>query len=224
MTTTVTSVRQVSNLPVRPGQVENLSHTSTVFVLDDEPAVCDSLRDLLEAEHYQVHTFDSPKAFLQSVGQSQNACLILDLNMSEMNGLDVLQIVMRQKPKLPTIVLTAYAKVSSVVSAMKSGAVNLLEKPCSDVQLLDAVRDAIAQSEQHCDRQTSSDAVQHKLTRLSIREREILEQLVSGKNVKQIALELGTSPNTVRNQRGSILEKMEADSMAELVRMVLEAG
>lgn len=197
---------------------------STVFVLDDEPAVRDSLRDLLESEHYEVHTFDSPTKFLQTSAPKHKACLILDLKMPEMNGLDVLQAVTRQKPGLPTIVLTAYAEVPSIVTAMRTGAVNLLEKPCSDSQLLDAVRDAISHSEQHCEQQVNSKAVHEKLSRLSQREREILQQLVSGKNVKQIALQLGTSPNTVRNQRGSILEKMEADSMADLVRMVLEVG
>ncbi len=200
------------------------THNSLVFVLDDEPAVRDSLRDLLESEHYQVRTFGSPSEFLQSSVPNRKACLILDLQMPEMHGLNVLQAVMQRKLKLPTIVLTAYAEVPSVVLAMKTGAVNLLEKPCSDDQLLDAVRDAISQSEQCCEQQASSEAVQSKITRLSIREREILQQLVSGKNVKQIALQLGTSPNTVRNQRGSILEKMHADSLTDLVRMVLEAG
>lgn len=199
------------------------THDSLVLVLDDEPAVRDSLRDLLESEHYQVRTFGSPSEFLRSPVPKQKACLILDLKMPEMHGQDVLQAVMRQKPKLPTIVLTAHAEVPAIVSAMKTGAVNLLEKPCSDVQLLDAVRDAIAQSEQCCELQASAEAVHYRISRLSLREREILEQLISGKNVKQIALQLGTSPNTVRNQRGSILEKMEADSMADLVRMVLEA-
>lgn len=200
------------------------THDSMVFVLDDEPAVRDSLRDLLESEHYQVRAFGSPSEFLQSSDLNRKACLILDLKMPEMHGLDVLQAVMLRKPRLPTIVLTAYAEVPAVVSAMKTGAVNLLEKPCSDDQLLDAVRDAIAQSEQCHEQQTNCDAVQNKISRLSVREREILQQLISGKNVKQIALQLGTSPNTVRNQRGSILEKMEADSMADLVRMVVAAG
>lgn len=200
------------------------THDSLVFVLDDEPAVRDSLCELLESEHYQVCAFGSPSEFLQSPDPKQKACLILDLKMPEMHGLDVLQAVARQKPRLPTIVLTAHAEIPSVVSAMKAGAVNLLEKPCSDDQLLNAVRDAIAQSKQSCEQQTSSDAVKSKICRLSIREREVLQQLIAGKNVKQIALQLGTSPNTVRNQRGSILEKMEADSMADLVRMVLEAG
>ena len=197
---------------------------STVFVLDDEPAVRDSLREMLESEHYHVCTFSSPSEFLQSSESRQKACLILDFNMPEMHGLDVLQAVMQQSPRLPTIVLTAYAEVPVVVSAMKYGAVNLLEKPCSDDQLLNAVRDAISLSEQCCKKHAGSDALQSKLSRLSLREREILQELITGKNVKQIALDLGTSPNTVRNQRGSILEKMEADSMADLVRMVLVAG
>lgn len=196
---------------------------SMVFVLDDELAVRDSLRDLLESEHYQVRTFDSPKQFLQSATAMPNTCLILDLKMPEINGLDVLQAVMRKKPKLPTIVLTAYAEVPAIVSAMKSGAVNLLEKPCSDQQLLEAVRDALAQSEQRRDQPAGGETVSAKLCKLSQREREILKELVAGQNVKQIALQLGTSPNTVRNQRGSIVEKMAANSMADLVRMVLEA-
>ena len=223
MTTTAPSVGQVFNLPVRSRQVENLPHAATVFVLDDEPAVRDSLRDLLESEHYQVRTFDSPKQFLQSATSQPNTCLILDLKMPEINGLDVLQAVMRKKPKLPTIVLTAYAEVPAIVSAMKSGAVNLLEKPCSDQQLLNAVRDALAQSEQRREPSAGGEPVSAKISRLSQREREILKELVAGHNVKQIALRFGTSPNTVRNQRGSIVEKMEANSMTDLVRMVLEA-
>ena len=223
MTTTASSVGQVFKLPVPSRQVENLPHAATVFVLDDEPAVRDSLRDLLESEHYQVRTFDSPKQFLQSATSQPNTCLILDLKMPEINGLDVLQAVMRKKPKLPTIVLTAYAEVPAIVSAMKSGAVNLLEKPCSDQQLLNAVRDALAQSEQRREPSAGGEPVSAKISRLSQREREILKELVAGHNVKQIALRFGTSPNTVRNQRGSIVEKMEANSMTDLVRMVLEA-
>lgn len=201
----------------------NVTHDATVFVLDDEPAVRDSLRDLLESEHYSVRTFDSPGEFLRESGSRTKACLILDLKMPEMHGLDVLQAIMQQKPRLPTIVLTAYAEIPAVVTAMKSGAVNLLEKPCSDNELLGAVREAIAQSEQCCEQHATSDAVQAKLCRLSLREREVLDLLIAGKNVKQIALQLGTSPNTVRNQRGSILEKTDAESMTDLVRMVLEA-
>ena len=200
------------------------AHASMVFVLDDEPAVCDSLRVLLESEHYQVRTFNSPKKFLQSLTPQPNTCLILDLKMPEINGMEVLQAVMRKKPKLPTIVLTAYSEVPAVVSAMKSGAVNLLEKPCSDQQLLNAVRDALAQSEQGSEQPVCVETLATKLGKLTQREREILKELVAGNNVKQIALKLGTSPNTVRNQRGRILEKMTANSMADLVRMVLEAN
>lgn len=224
MNDTAPSVGQVSALPVPSRQAENLPYTSTVYVLDDEPAVRDSLRELLESEHYQVHTFDSPRQFLQSATSMPNTCLILDLKMPEINGLEVLQAVMRKTPKLPTIVLTAYAEVPAVVSAMKSGAVNLLEKPCSDQQLLDAVRDALTQSEQRREPSAGAQSVPAKISSLSKREREILKELVAGQNVKQIALQFGTSPNTVRNQRGSILEKMAANSMADLVRMVLEAN
>lgn len=196
----------------------------TVMVLDDEPAVRDSLRDLLESAHYDVRLFSSPCEFLQSKLPRQRACLLLDLRMPDVHGLDVLQALRKVRPKLPTIVLTAYAEVPSVVSAMKFGAVNFLEKPCSDSDLLAAVRDAIAQSDRCGNPAARPESVQDKLDQLSLREREVLKQLISGRNVKQIALQLGTSPNTVRNQRSRILEKMGVSSVTELVRLVLEAG
>lgn len=204
---------------------KNIGSTSaeqTVFVLDDEPAVRDSLRCLLETERYRVETFDSPGQFLQAADSNQVACLILDLKMPQMNGLEVLQLVARQKPRLPTIVLTAYADTPSIVKAMRSGAVNLLEKPCSDLQLLEAVREAMAQSDQQRQQATTCDNLQEKISHLTTREREILEELVAGKNVKQIGIKFGTSPNTVRNQRASIIEKMGAESLGDLVRMVFE--
>ncbi len=194
----------------------------TVFVLDDEPAICDSLRCLLESESYQVETFDSPKQFLKSGKSKQSACLILDLKMPQMHGLDVLRAVMQQQPQLPTIVLTAFADTPTIVTAMRSGAVNLLEKPCSHVQLLNAVREALALADRQRVQATEGNELQTKIKRLTTREREILEELITGKNLKEIGLSCGTSPNTLRNQRASILEKMEALSMADLVRMVLE--
>ncbi len=193
-----------------------------VFVLDDEPALRDSLRCLLETENYRVETFESPTAFLQLAETGPNTCLILDLKMPEMHGLDVLQAVMSRTPKIPTIVLTALSDVPSVVTAMRLGAVNLLEKPCSDEQLLSAVHEALNGANGRQTQSSSSQELRTKIDRLSQREREILEELVSGKNIKEIALRLGTSPNTVRNQKGSILEKMGATSPADLVRIVLQ--
>lgn len=200
---------------------ESMPAERTVFVLDDEPAVRDSLRCLLETERYRVQTFDSPSQFIEAADSNQAACLILDLKMPQMNGIDVLKLVARHKPRLPTIVLTAYTDTPSIVTAMRSGAVNLLEKPCSDVQLLDAVREAMAQSDQQRQQATTSGLLQEKINRLTSREREILEELIAGQNVKQIGIKFGTSPNTVRNQRASIIEKMGAESLADLVRMVL---
>lgn len=193
---------------------------ATVFVLDDEPAVRDSLRCLLETEHYRVETFDSPNQFLRTASARPCACLILDLKMPQVQGLDVLQAVMKWQPQLPTIVLTAYADVPSVVRAIKMGAVNLLEKPCGDEQLLSAVQEALEQGTQWQRQQSSCSELEHRINRLSAREREILNELVGGKNIKQVAQMFGTSPNTVRNQRSSILQKMEAASLADLVRIM----
>ena len=201
----------IAELPSRP----------MVFVLDDEPAVRDSLQCLLESEQYAVRTFATPDQFLHSGELPRPACLILDLTMPGMSGLEVLRMVECLRPRLPTIVLTGYADVMTAVSAMRLGAVHLLEKPCGDHELLNAVSEAFAQALTLADWQQHADAVQLRLKRLSPRERQLFEQFVEGDNINQIADRLGTSTNTVRNQRSSILKKMEADSVADLVRMVL---
>jgi FixJ family two-component response regulator len=195
----------------------------TVYVLDDEPAMRDSLRELLESADYEVTTFGSPKEFLHSSAPSARACLILDLKMPEVSGLEVLAALNQRRQPLPTIVLTAYAEVPTVVSAMKSGAVNLLEKPCGEAQLLAAVRDAISQSTQPTKQPLRPEDISPRMQRLSAREQEVLKELLAGLNIKQIARKLGTSPNTVRNQRRSILEKANAETMTDLFRMILES-
>jgi FixJ family two-component response regulator len=195
----------------------------TVYVLDDEPAMRDSLRELLESADYQVATFGSPKEFLHVSDFSAHACLILDLKMPEISGLEVLVALNRRRLLLPTIVLTAAAEVPTIVSAMKSGAVNLLEKPCGEAPLLAAVREALSRSTPPTDRPLRAEDLSLRMPRLSAREQEVLKELLAGFNVKQIARKLGTSPNTVRNQRRSILEKAGVETVADLFRMILES-
>ncbi len=192
-----------------------------VFVLDDEAAVRDSLQCLLESARYAVRTFATPDQFLGSSELPRPACLILDLTMPGMSGLEVLRIVECLRPRLPTVVLTGYADVANAVTAMRLGAVHLLEKPCGDNELLKAVSEAFAQAVTLVDRQQYADTMQFRLKRLSARERQLLDHFVQGENIKTIAGRLGTSANTVRNQRCGILKKMEAESVADLVRMVL---
>lgn len=213
-------------LPACPGfeqevKLETYPTRPMVFVLDDEPAVRDSLQCLLESARYAVRTFATPDQFLGSGELPRPACLILDLTMPGMSGLEVLRMVECLRPRLPTVVLTGYADVTNAVMAMRLGAVHLLEKPCGDNELLTAVSEAFAQAVTLVDRQQYADALQFRLKRLSPRERQLLEQFVQGGNIKDIAGRLGTSANTVRNQRCSILKKMEAESVADLVRMVL---
>ena len=168
-----------------------------VFVLDDEPSVRDSLQCLLESERYAVRTFATPDQFLHSGELPRPACLILDLTMPGMSGLEVLRLIDRMRPRLPTVVLTGYADVTTAVTAMRLGAVHLLEKPCGDGELLGAVSEAFAQALTFADWQHHADAVQLRLKRLSPRERQLLDQFVQGDNLNQIAERLGTSANTV---------------------------
>jgi two-component system response regulator FixJ len=195
----------------------------TVFVVDDEPSVRDSLRCLLESAGFAVETHATAREFLESYQPSRRGCLLLDVRMPGMDGLELQRRLGQKRIYLPIIILTAHADVPLAVKALQAGAADLVEKPYDDDDLIRRIESAIARDIQfHCD-QAERAAIEARLAKLTDRERQVLDRLVAGKWVKLIAAELGTSPNTVRNQRARILEKMEADSVPDLVRMVMIA-
>jgi FixJ family two-component response regulator len=195
----------------------------TVFVVDDDPSVRDSLRCLLESAGFAVETHATAHDFLEHYQPSRRGCLLLDVRMPGMDGLELQRRLAEKSIFLPIIILTAYADVPLAVKALQAGAADLVEKPYDEDDLLRRIESAIARDiKLHWD-QAEPAAIGARLAKLTDRERQVMDRLVAGKWVKAIAAEFGTSPNTVRNQRARILEKMQADSVADLVRMVMIA-
>lgn len=193
----------------------------TVFIVDDDESVRDAIRCLLEAAGFLVETYRSGTEFLDRFDRSQQGCLLLDVQMPEMGGIELQRRLGEEGIRLPVIMLTAHGNIPLAVNAVRLGAFDFLEKPFDDEVLIGRIQDAISRHVQLDFDPAEKARIQERLTTLSEREREVLERLVAGKWVKIIASELGTSPNTVKNQRTRILEKMDADSVPDLVRMVM---
>jgi FixJ family two-component response regulator len=193
----------------------------TVFVVDDDPAIRKSLQLLIEMAGLPVRTFPSARSFLDAYKPGDSSCLILDIRMPGMNGLDLQQELVQRRFDLPIIVLTGYADVPVAIRALKSGAVEFLEKPVEDDVLLDHVRKALALDAQHRPRRNEHDLVRLRIKQLSPRELQVLRLVVDGLSSKQIGHQLHVSAKTVEAHRLRIMKKMQAESLADLVRVVV---
>jgi FixJ family two-component response regulator len=196
---------------------------ATVLVVDDDDSVRDALRCMLEAAGYRVEAFASAEEFLHRYTEAGRGCLLLDVRMPGMNGLELQKHLIARHECLPIIMLTAHADVPMAVDSLTSGAVDFVEKPFDEADLLQRIEAALARHVRVSLSEAERASICERLATLSNRERQVLDGLVAGKWVKRIAAELGTSPNTVKNQRTRILEKMEAESVPDLVRMVMLA-
>ena len=181
------------------------SDAAVVHVIDDDEAVRQSTAFLLRAANIQVQTYETATAFLEALSQVKPGCIVTDVRMPGLNGIELLQRLRAMKFSMPVIVITGHGDVPLAVEAMKAGAMDFIEKPFSDDVLLGAVRAALSVS-------------------LSNREREVLEGLVAGRPNKTIAYDLGISPRTVEIYRANLMTKMGAASLSNLVRMALLAG
>ena len=197
---------------------------SLVHVIDDDEAVRDSLEFLLRTARLQVRTYDSATAFLSSLPSAESGCIVTDVRMPEISGVDLLRRLKELKIGMPVIVITGHGDIQLAVEAMKIGAADFIEKPFDDERLLAAVRSALGRWEMDSQHETELTGLLDKLTTLSSREREVLEGLVAGKPNKIIAFDLGISPRTVEIYRANVMTKMNAGSLSELVRMALLAG
>jgi len=208
-------------MTVRPP--EGAADAQTVFVVDDDPGIRDSVRWLLESVGLRVETYDSAQAFLDAYVATRPGCLILDVRLPGMNGLDLLDALRNRGATLPVIVVTAFGEVHSTVRAMKGGAIDVMEKPTRDQVLLDRVHQAL-ELDRHTRASLASraDAVA-RFARLSRREVEVLKLIIAGKANKVIASELTRSTKTVEAHRAAIMRKLGAHSIAEVVRIVLLA-
>jgi len=223
--------------------VPDMTADLTVFIVDDDDAIRDSLQVLLECAGFRAESFATPLAFLESDAPSRPGCLLVDVRMPQMSGLDVQERLARDGHAIPVVVMTGHGDVPLAVRAMKAGAVDFVEKPFEEEALLAAVRSALARAADSRTAQATPPApapapdqpapppavsappeVLARLSALTPRELDVLRWLVAGKSNKVIAFELSISPRTVEIHRARVMEKMQADSLPTLVRMAIAAG
>jgi RNA polymerase sigma factor (sigma-70 family) len=191
----------------------------TVFIVDDDIDVRESLQELLESVGLHSRSFGTAHEFLSSPRSDGPSCLILDVRLPGISGLDLQRELKREKASIPIIFLTAHADVPMSVSAMKSGAVEFLTKPYRHQDLLDAVQRSLTRDRIVREKQRDTAELRQRYNTLSVREREVMNLVVSGMLNKQIAAELGASEATVKMHRSQAMKKMQAKSLPELVRM-----
>jgi len=195
-----------------------------VYIVDDDQATRKSLRWLVETLGVQVQTFHCAVSFLDAYDAAQPGCLVLDVMMPGMNGLDLQRELVERGIQIPVIVLTGYGDVPTAVRALKGGAVEFLEKPFNDDVLLEQIRMALTlDGRRRCERD-ALELVRERMARLTPREYEILALVVEGLSSKEIAGQLNVSFKTVEAHRAKIMRKMEAESVAQLVRIVVSAN
>ncbi len=200
------------------------SDRAVVHVIDDDEAARHSLAFLLGTAGIEVQTYASAVAFLKTAAEVKDGCIITDVRMPDMSGIDLLRRLRELRLEVPVIVITGHGDVPLAVEAMKIGAADFLEKPFDDEALLASVRSALDQQDRNSRRQAERAEIEGRLAALSNRERDVLDGLVAGHANKQIAFDLGISPRTVEIYRANLMTKMQAASLSDLVRMALIAG
>ena len=198
--------------------------TGCICVVDDDAAMRASLCALLESADYEVRAFASARAFLDAREGASCVCLIADIRMPDIDGLALQEELNRKRAGIPVIIITGHGDVTLAVRAMKAGALDFIEKPFADDLLLGAVARAAADDGRAREKAAEAEGAAAHLAALSLRERQVLERLVAGKANKVVAYELGISPRTVEIHRANVMDKMQAKSLSELVRLALAAG
>ena len=194
-----------------------------VYVVDDDETVRRSLARLVRSAGLKVDTFASAQAFLEHKGQNRPSCLVLDVRLPGLSGLDLQAAMGQSQRAMPIIFITGRGNVPMTVRAMKGGAQDFLEKPFDDQELLDAIQRALARSQEARAEDAERADIERRLATLTPRERQVLELVVAGLLNKQIAGELGAAEKTIKVHRGRVMKKMQADSVAGLVRMTQKA-
>ncbi len=193
----------------------------TVYIVDDDEALRDSLVWLLESNDYRVASYASAEDFLAAYRADMAGCLVLDVRMPSMSGLELYERLRDRHATLPVVFITGHGDVPMAVSVLKKGAVDFIEKPFSDRDMLQLIDQCLATERENRDRLRQDAAVSRRLDHLTAREMEVLELIIAGRLNKQIADDLGISIKTVEVHRARVMEKMEAGSLAELVQSVM---
>jgi len=201
-----------------------MGNDSTVYVIDDDSAMRESLQFLLRTANIRARTYESATAFLDALPRDSSGCVVTDVRMPGLSGLELLRRLKELEVALPVIVITGHADVPLAVEAMKGGAADFIEKPFDDEVLLASVRAALKVQDGQAGQQAARAAIAERLGSLSARERQVLDGLVAGLPNKTIAYDLSISPRTVEIYRANVMTKMEAASLSDLVRMALVGG
>lgn len=195
------------------------SNNQTVFIIDDNAVVCSALRSLFESVNYTVETYLTAQAFLEHYNNKKTGCIIIDVRLPDMSGLELLQQLNLQKNRLPVILITGYGDIPMVIRAMKLGARDFLLKPLNEQYLLECVQQNVIQSGDYHMRDHINDLVK----RLSERERQVIHLICDGKLNKEIAYELSISMSTVEVHRANIMKKMQAKTLAQLIKLYIQS-
>jgi two-component system, LuxR family, response regulator FixJ len=197
---------------------------ATVFIIDDDPAMRESLRWLIEPAGFGVETYADAGSFLSAYDPTRPGCLVLDMRLPGMSGIDLQDELLVRKVSIPIIIISAYAEFATAVRALRSGALDFIEKPFKGQQLLERIGQAIEIDTEQRRNAAERQRAEARLAILSPREREVLTHMLDGKANKAIAYELGLSPKTIEVHRAHVLQKLRVDSMIELSRLALLVG
>ena len=204
---------------MRGGWDADTGMSQTVFIVDDDPAICESLCNLMESAGLKTMQFGSAEAFLQACTAEKAGCLVLDVRLPGMTGMELQSRLVRSAITIPIIIMTAHGDIPMVRNAMKAGAVEFLTKPFQDEELLTAIEQAFARDRAQRIANALENSIVERWRTLSERERQVLEMVTAGKLNKQIADELNLSLITVKLYRRQVMDKMEAETFADLVKM-----
>ena len=210
-------------MQLHSGECKLTVSNASVFVVDDDPLICDSLKLLVTSVGLQADTFSSASSFLDTELPDKSCCLVLDIRMPDMSGLDLQAELIKRKVSMPVIFITGHGTVPMSVRAMKAGAVDFFEKPFEDQMLLDTIQYAIKQHDHIRIEQNAITSIEKRIQLLTSREHEILLLVTAGTLNKHIATRLKMSENTVKTHRARIMRKMEVTSLAELVQATEKA-
>ena len=202
---------------------ENAAAQPVVHIIDDDEGLRESLAFLLRSAALEVRSFELAKAFLEVLPDAALGCVITDVRMPDMSGIELLRRLKELKIGVPVIVITGHGDIALAVEAMKIGAADFFEKPFDDDLLVASVRAALRQQEDQTKHGAERAEIEHRISTLSPREKDVLTGLIEGRANKQIAFDLGISPRTVEIYRANLMNKMQANSLSDLVRMALLA-
>jgi RNA polymerase sigma factor (sigma-70 family) len=202
----------------------NRNEHAGVYIVDDDDDLRRSLQWMLTEAGFDVQAYNSADQFLEDYDPSMGGCLLLDVRMPGMSGVDLQSRLVEKQSSIPVIVMSAYGDVSLAVEAMRSGAIDFIEKPFKRAKLLERVEQALKQGESARQRASQLEEIQQRVARLTPRERQVMQRVVIGHSTKQIAYEWNVSVRTIEVHRSRIMRKMQADSIAELVLMAAQSG